>query len=102
MIVAGVWTGVGFSNFKNCWTRIRPRFQNLEQERSRSLKKWLRPPLVTACDLYCVTSCRSVKHLLACRSRTLITTLGLLKLLTVKNIVYLGKFRVVGQNFVEW
>jgi len=25
MIVAGVWTGVGFSNLKNCWTRIRTR-----------------------------------------------------------------------------
>jgi len=31
MIVAGVWTGVGFSNLKNCLTRIRtriPKFWN--------------------------------------------------------------------------
>ena len=45
MIVAGVWTGVEFSNMKNCRTQIRIRFKNLEQERSWSLKKWLRAPL---------------------------------------------------------
>ena len=28
MIVAGVWTGVGFSNLKNCWNRTGPGFQN--------------------------------------------------------------------------
>jgi len=35
MIVAGVWTGVGFSNLKNF------------RKNCRSLQKWLRPPLPT-------------------------------------------------------
>ena len=38
MIVAGVWTGVGFSNLKNCRIRI-------EKFWSRSLKKWLKEVL---------------------------------------------------------
>jgi len=45
-IVAGVWTGVGFSILNNF--RTRARIQNFGQERSWSLKKWLRPPLVWA------------------------------------------------------
>jgi len=31
MIVAGVWTGIGFSNFKNSRTCIRSRIPNFER-----------------------------------------------------------------------
>jgi len=47
MIVAAVWTGVGFLKLKKLPdTDPDPDSKILEQERSRSLKKWLRPPLL--------------------------------------------------------
>jgi len=58
MIVAGVWTGVGFSNLKNCRTRI----QNFGTGAEWESEKVTRPPLLCLTTTSGITEIKSLKN----------------------------------------